>query len=78
MKHARKSKLVVLSGLMLLLSGCSEVEITGRQQFNIVPDSLMNSMSFQSYGEFLSENKLSDDVEQTGMVKQVAAESKPR
>jgi len=69
MKHALKSKLVVLSGLLLLLSGCSEVEITGRKQFNIVPDSTMNSMSFQSYGEFLSQNKLSTNAEQTQMVK---------
>ena len=73
MKHALKSKLIVLSGLLLLLPGCSEVEITGRQQFNIVPDSLMNSMSFQSYGEFLSEHKLSGNAEQTQMVKQVGS-----
>jgi len=73
MKHALKSKMVILSGLLLLLSGCSEVEITGRHQFNIVPDSLMNSMSFQSYGEFLSANKVSGDAEQTQMVKQVGS-----
>ena len=71
MKHALKSKLVVLSGLLLLLSGCSEVEITGRKQFNIVPDSTMNSMSFQSYGEFLSSSKLSTNTEQTQMVKRI-------
>jgi predicted Zn-dependent protease len=71
MKHALKSKLVVLSGLLLLLSSCSEVEITGRKQFNIVPDSTMNSMSFQSYGEFLSNSKLSTNAEQTQMVKRI-------
>ena len=71
MKHALKSKLVVLSGLLLLLSGCSEVEITGRKQFNIVPDSTMNSMSFQSYGEFLANSKLSTNTEQTQMVKRI-------
>ena len=70
MKHTLKSKLVVLSGL-LLLSGCTEVEITGRKQFNIVPDSTMNSMSFQSYGEFLSTHKLSTNSEQTQMVKRI-------
>jgi len=72
MKHALKSKLVVLSGL-LLLSGCTEVEITGRKQFNIVPDSTMNSMSFQSYGEFVSTHKLSTNAEQTQMVKRVGS-----
>jgi len=71
MKYALKSKLVVLSGLLLFLSGCSEVEITGRKQFNIVPDSTMNSMSFQSYGEFLANSKLSTNAEQTQMVKRI-------
>jgi len=71
MKASLKSKLFVLSGLLLLLSGCSEVEITGRKQFNIVPDSTMNSMSFQSYGEFLSTHKLSTNAEQTQMVKRI-------
>jgi len=71
MKHTLKSKLVILAGLLLLLSGCSEVEITGRKQFNIVPDSTMNSMSFQSYGDFLSTHKLSTNAEQTQMVKRI-------
>jgi predicted Zn-dependent protease len=56
---------------MLLLPCCSQVEITGRKQFNLVPDALMNSMSFQSYGEFLAQNKLSDNTGQTQMVKRV-------
>lgn len=73
MKRVLKFKLVVLLGLLLLSSGCSEVEITGRQQFNIVPDSLMNSTSFQAYGEFLSTHKLSSNAEQTAMVKRVGA-----
>ncbi|MGD2094951.1 MAG: M48 family metallopeptidase [Phycisphaerales bacterium] len=71
MKHTLKFKLVILCGLALLLSGCTRVAITGRKQFNIVPDSLMNSMSFQSYGQFLSQNKLSTNARQTQMVKRV-------
>jgi predicted Zn-dependent protease len=70
MKHTLQTKLLVLFGL-LLLSGCAEVEITGRKQFNIVPDSTMNTMSFQSYGEFLSTHKLSTNTEQTQMVKRI-------
>ena len=73
MKASLKSKLIILSGILLLLSGCTEVEITGRKQFNIVPDSTMNSMSFQSYGEFLSKNKLSTNTEQTQMVKRIGS-----
>jgi len=71
MKNTLKSTLIVLCGLFPLLSGCTEVEITGRQQFNIVPDSTMNSMSFQSYSEFISTHKLSTNTEQTQMVKRV-------
>lgn len=71
MKITLKSTLIVTCGLLSLLSGCTEVEITGRKQFNIVPDSTMNSMSFQSYGEFISSHKLSTDAEHTQMVKRV-------
>jgi len=73
MKTILKSKLCVLFGLLLLVSGCSQIEITGRKQFNLVPDSMMNSMSFQNYGEFLSQNKLSTNAEQTQMVKRVGS-----
>jgi predicted Zn-dependent protease len=71
MKTTLKLTLIVMSGLLSLLSGCSEVAITGRKQFNIVPDSTMNSMSFQSYGEFLSTHKLSTNASQANMVKRV-------
>jgi len=71
MEAALKLRLLVLSGVLLSLAGCSEVEITGRQQFNAVPDPVMNSMSFQSYGEFLSTHKLSTNAEQTAMVRRV-------
>jgi predicted Zn-dependent protease len=71
MKINLKSTLIVLCGSLSLLSGCAEVEISGRKQFNIVPDSTMNSMSFQSYNEFISTHKLSTNTEQTQMVKRV-------
>ena len=73
MKHALKSKLLILCALALLPAGCSEVAISGRKQFNFVPSSTINSMSFKSYGEFLSQNKLSTDTEQAQMVKRVGA-----
>ena len=71
MKAAFKSRFVALCGLLLLQSSCSQVAITGRKQLNLVPDALMHSMSFQSYNEFLSQNKLSSDAGQTRMVKDV-------
>ena len=73
MKRALMSKLLILCVFVLLATGCSEVAISGRKQFNIVPGSTMNSMSFKSYGEFLSQNKLSTDAEKTRMVKRAGA-----
>jgi predicted Zn-dependent protease len=71
MRTALKSKLIVLLSLLLWVSGCSEVSITGRRQLNFVPSSTMHSMSFDAYDEFLSKNKLSTDAEKTQMVKRV-------
>jgi predicted Zn-dependent protease len=71
MKRTLISVIITLSGLILLAASCSEVAITGRKQLNLVPDVLMNSMSFQSYSEFLSQNKLSTDAANTKMVKDV-------
>lgn len=71
MKQVLKSKLILLCGLLLLLSGCSEVAITGRKQFNLVPDTLMNSLAFQQYGEFLTQNTLSKNNSDTQLVKRV-------
>jgi predicted Zn-dependent protease len=66
-----KCKLISLLSFFVFLSGCTEVDITGRKQLNLVPNSTMNSMSFQNYSEFLSQNKLSTNVQQTQMVKRV-------
>lgn len=71
MKRILISAIVTLSGLSLLASSCSQVAITGRKQLNLVPDVLMNNMSFQSYSEFLSQHKLSTDTANTQMVKDV-------
>lgn len=71
MRTIAKLKTAILSVLLVTLFGCSQVEITGRNQFNLVPDSMMNSMSFQNYGEFIEQHKLSTNVEQSQMVKRV-------
>lgn len=68
-----KIHLVVLLSIISLISGCSQVEITGRKRINLMPDSMMNSMSFQNYGEFLSSHKLSTNTQQTQMVKRVGS-----
>jgi predicted Zn-dependent protease len=63
-------------GLAILgatLWSCSTVPITGRKQLSLVPESEMQSMSYQQYDQFLKENKLSTDSEKTAMVKRVGA-----
>ena len=64
-----------LTGVCLLcvVAGCTTVPITGRSQFNTIPDSVLSSMAIDEYNTFLgnSENKLSTDPEQTAMVKRV-------
>jgi predicted Zn-dependent protease len=73
MRQILKSKLILMCGLLLFLSGCSEVAITGRRQFNLVPDTTMNSLGFQAYSEFLTQNTLSKDFSNTQLVKRVGS-----
>jgi len=73
MKATSRNQVAVLGALLLVLSGCASVPITGRRQLNLVPDSLIRDMSYQQYGQFISQNKLSTDAEQTAMVKRVGA-----
>ncbi|MGE5315186.1 MAG: M48 family metallopeptidase [Acidobacteriota bacterium] len=63
----------VIAALLLSLSvlSCSSVPVTGRKQFNIIPQGQMLSMSFQEYDQFLKENKLSTNPEQVALVKRV-------
>lgn len=67
-------KLKLIFPLLLVafvLYYCSTVPITGRSQLNLVPASQINSLSFQQYGEFIKQSKLSSDKEAVAMVKRV-------
>ncbi len=57
--------------LLIICVSCATVPITGRKSINIIPVSTINSMSFQQYGEFLRTNKLSNNRQQTEMIKRV-------
>ena len=70
MKISRGCISLIIVILFLSLS-CTTVPITGRQQFSILPNSAMISMSLQQYNEFLKNNKISSNQEQTQMVKKV-------
>mgnify|MGYP006286026945 CR=1 FL=1 len=73
MARTVRSTIITLVMLITLLAGCSEVPITGRRQLNLVPESMVTSMSAQQYDQFLSQSNLSDDPQKVAMVKRVGA-----
>ena len=67
----KKYFISIILVLAFLLTGCQDVPITGRQQFNMFDDSEINQMARDSYSEFLSEAKLSKDSSKVAMVNRV-------
>ncbi len=63
--------LIKICLVLVMLAGCSTVPLTGRQQLDLVPSSTMMTMSYQNYSEFMKSNKLSNDRNQTQIVKNV-------
>ncbi len=55
----------------MFLTSCSTVPFTGRQQFNMIPESQLVAMSMTNYNQFLGENKISTDRQKSEMVKRV-------
>ncbi len=64
------SFLLILISLALFIT-CSTVPLTGRSQLNMIPDTEMQAMSYQQYDQFLIENPISKDNNNTKMVKKV-------
>ena len=62
---------IILLAVVVLADSCSTVPLTGRRQLSLIPESEMVSMGFTSYSEFLSENPLSTDKENTNLVQEV-------
>ncbi len=71
MRKAANPVVAALLGLLFVLAGCAEVGITGRKQFNFVPDSIINSMSIQQYSEFINQSKVVCNTAQADMVQRV-------
>ena len=55
----------------IFLLECSTVPVTGRKQFNLIPSSQMQSLSYQQYGDFLKTAKLSTDQNNIALVRRV-------
>jgi predicted Zn-dependent protease len=73
MNAAKRWLVSLLIGMVLVATGCSEVGITGRRQLNFVPESIINSMSVQQYSQYLSENKVIANTQNSEMVKRVGS-----
>ncbi|HEX3007241.1 MAG TPA: M48 family metallopeptidase [Bacteroidales bacterium] len=67
---------VIMITVVLYLAGCSTVPVTGRKQLTLVPNSQLLSLSFDSYKQVLKDNKLSTNMEETNMVKNVGVRIK--
>ena len=70
MKH-KKICLYFIIVAALILQYCATVPVTGRKQLSIIPGPTMLSMSLQQYDEVLKSSKLSQNQQQTQMVKRV-------
>jgi predicted Zn-dependent protease len=70
-RHRRYDGIILIVLIAAFLAACAQVPITGRRQLDLIPSSTLLAMSFQQYDQFLRENELSDNVQQTRMVKEV-------
>ena len=57
----RQNVLYIACFLLVILTGCTTVPITGRSQFNTIPDSMINSMALDQYNDFLKSRSLYGD-----------------
>ncbi|MDX9883689.1 MAG: M48 family metallopeptidase [Prolixibacteraceae bacterium] len=70
-----ETRVILKVGLLVVLlsffQSCGEVPLTGRSQMAFLPESSMVEMSLTNYAQFLSENKVSANRQQTNVVKTV-------
>lgn len=64
-------KKMIYSFVLLSISACTTVPITGRQQLKLIPDSELNTLAFQNYSEFLKTHQLSANQKEVLMVSNV-------
>jgi predicted Zn-dependent protease len=55
----------------ILLNSCGTVPISGRKQFDLIPDSEINSMSLTQYQDFISKNQVIAGTADAAMVQRV-------
>jgi len=68
-----QQKIVSFLAVILLISSCSSVPITGRKRINLVPDAQVLPMAFAQYDGFLRENTVSKDVAKSQQIKDIGS-----
>jgi predicted Zn-dependent protease len=71
MNTKAKVILLILCCLSFFLPSCTKVAVTGRRQLNMIPNTMMFSLSLQQYQEFLNGAKVSQDAAKKAMVERV-------
>lgn len=67
----KRNIFLVVFALMIAFSACHKIPFTNRKQMKLLPNSTMNSMSFEQYRSFLTQNPTSTNTSQVNMVKRV-------
>lgn len=57
--------------LVVLMTACSSVPLTGRRQLSLIPSSQIQAMSYQQYSAFLTEHPVAAPGEDAAMVSRV-------
>jgi len=63
--------IALLPALVVLLTSCAKVPITGRQQLNLIPGAQINSLAGEEYDQFLASHTRSNDAAATAQVRRV-------
>ena len=75
MKKMKTTKTILAGGLLFLMltviSSCNRVPITGRKQFNLLPESELTAMSLVEYNNFLRTNQVVNSGTNAAMVTRV-------
>ncbi len=64
-------KIIVIILALTMLHGCATVPVTGRKQLSLVSSGEINQMAAQQYREVIAKGPLSNNAEQTQLVKRV-------
>lgn len=64
-------KSISLLLLVFFFISCTKVPLTGRRQLNLIPSSQINTLANQEYDQVLDDSKLSNNRQQTQLIKKV-------